>query len=240
MRCWSVFILILMGFTAPVVLAAEPVDEVVEAAYPRIAELASGIVLATWSERVAPLLSSAPSAAVAGERWQEGDPHWAAARSRLLAHIESWVRELAADSRAREIVRHEYSRALSPAQASTIVSGISKMPDGGFLDANDAIHLGVAFSVAHPQLKAGSQEFSTAFSRWLQSGRIEVENPTRSTEVDLLLRSEAGMAFDRGRGNAIRSLVSGLNGQIELLLNDRQAALLEEIGADASACAAGH
>lgn len=237
----SALVVLALVFSLPVVTpAADPVQSIADDSYPRVAELAKGIVRASWAERLDALVTSAPTASVAGERWKPGDAHWEAAKVGVLSHVDAWCRDLVADPNAKGLVRQAFARGLDAAQASAMQRSLASPSTKEFPSMQDSIHLAVVFAGKHPELQIGSTEFSSAHAAWLASSGI-VSSPSKETaDLVALMKSDAGFAYGTARGNAIDSLATGLDGQVQLLFNDRQAALLEEIGRHAKDCAAAH
>lgn len=226
----------LPGAAAP----PDPVQALADDAHPRICEIASGVTIATWSERADSLVSSAPSAAGAGPRWKAGDAHWEAAKAKLMTHVVTWIAELVADPRAKEIVRRKFSARMNGPQAKAMQASLRTDAAKGFPAVQDGIHLAVLFAGTHPELQIGSPQFSSAYGAWLKETGIGSGMPNQTPEHVALQDSPEGFAYATARGSAIDALVRGLEGQLQLGLHDAQTAILDEIGKDAKACASGH
>jgi hypothetical protein len=216
------------------------VQALADDAHPRICEIAAGLTAATWSERADALVSSAPSAAAAGPRWKAGDSHWEAAKTALMAHVVSWIAELAADPKAKEIVRQKFAAGITGSQAKAMRSSLGTAAAKDFPAMQDGIHLGVLFAERHPELQIGSAQFSKEYAAWLQETKLASGWTKETPELTALQNSPEGYAYSRARATAIDALASGLDGQIQLRFHDSQAAILAEIGTAAKACAAAH
>jgi len=224
-------------------LSGGPPDSVQSLAddfFPRISEIAGRIVLANWLERVDDLITSAPSAAVAGSRWKTGDHHWEAAKAAFLSHLDGWIRGLIADPKAREIVRQKFAGRLDTAQAASLQASLKADGTKDFPAWQDSVHLAVLFSENNPELKIGTPEFSSGFKNWLRARSLGDGPPAQTPELMALMRSKDGVAWGMVRGSAMDSLIIGLDGQLQLKVFDAQKALLEEIGREATACAQEH
>jgi hypothetical protein len=238
-RPWAAGLAVL-SFVALIGAVPDTVQTLADQAHPRISEIAHGLTVDTWSERVGSFVTAAPTASIAGANWRPGDPHWESAKRNLLGHVDQWTTDLLADPQAIEIVRRSFATSLSADRATAIQPELAAEATHDLPALQDRIHLMVRFAEKHPELKIGTPEFTAASSEWIERMKLGSGMPEQTDALIALMRSSAGGAYGQARAFATDALVTALDGQLELRFFDLREAILEEIAGEAKACARAH
>lgn len=232
----SVILAFLPLFT---VAAAQPssVDKLARAAAADVVALATALEIEQWNARSAELVASYPGAAKLKGRWRAGDPHFDAATRALHDAISKWIRDLAAAPQAEEVVMQNFARNLDDANAKKVDGKMTGETGAQFARWCDSMTAGVEFATARADLKVGSPEFSKAYGDFTK--RLGVATPNETAELLSVARSAEGTKYSHARSFATTSLARAIDGQVQLLVNDRIAGLGEMVKKEAEACAKG-
>lgn len=219
--------------------AADPVDPVralAESGYPAMSDVAVKLAYARWTPRVDELVQGAPGAMQMGPEWAKGDPHWDAAQAEILKTIGAWAKDLTIAPQAKDLAYQGFARGIDATNAEAMLVSLAADETREFPEFCDRMHLGATFAAERKDLQVGSAEFSKAYGAWLGRLGFTAPAPKSTPAMMKLLESESGRKYATARGFAIDSLLSGIDGQMQLRFSSMQRTFFGSVFAKAQEC----
>ena len=209
---------------APLALASK--DTLARAQFPSVRKTARFVTLQRWDPRFDDMLASYGKAHAAPAAWRSGDPHWEEAKGKFLARFATRIDQLSSDPEADTLMMKGFAR-LSDADADAAAAKVN--PD--IINYSDVVIISVTTmedkrltSPVDPEVIAARKKSGAHPVLPGSPVEQEVKDPSVRRLMD-------------ARSSAVRFLSTGFDGQLQLLLFDRQDAFQHDIDVALAACA---
>ena len=193
---------------------------------PSIVKAARFVTLQKWDGRVDELLASYGQSHQAPPAWKAGDPHWEQAKAKLLARFGAAIDELASAPDAETLVMKGFAT-MSDAEADAAASRLT--PE--ILNYSDHLIIAVEAMTNKNTTNSLDPVVQETRKKW------GTPPPARDSAVYEAVKEKSIAKLINARASAVRFLATGLDGQLQLFVFDRQEAIGREIGAAIAACA---
>ena len=201
-------------------------ETLARAQLPSVRKTARFVTLQRWDGRVDDMLASYGQAHGAPAAWRAGDPHWEDAKTKLLARLGKRIDQLASDSEAEALMMKGFAH-LSDAEADAAAAKVT--PD--IIDYSDVIIISVETMEDRKLTNPLDPAVLAVQKKW------GARPPDPNSPVVAAVKDPTIRRLMDARSSAVRFLSTGYDGQLQLLLYDRQDAFARDLDTALAACA---
>ena len=211
---------------AAAVAARASTATLAKAQFPSVRKTARFVTLQKWDGRVDGMLGSYGQAHAAPAAWRAGDPHWEEAKAKILGRLAQRIDQLSPDAEAEALMMKGFA-GVSDAEADGAAAKIT--PD--VVDYSDVIIISVE-TMEERRLSNPLDPAVVAVQKKWGARAFPPGSPVHEAVKDASVKR-----LMDARASAVRFLSTGFDGQLQLLLFDRQDAFQHDIDAALAACA---
>jgi hypothetical protein len=206
--------------------AAASKETLARAQFPSLRKTARFVTLQRWDGRVDEMLATYGQVHAAPPAWKPGDLHWEEAKAKMLARFSARIDQLLPDPETEALMMKGFAT-MSDADADGVAVKVN--PD--IIDYSDVVIISVE-TMVDKNLSSSIDPAVLAVQRKWGAKPVAPNSPVAAAANDPGVRR-----LMDARSSAVRFLSTGLDGQLQLLLFDRQVAFQKDIDTALAACA---